>query len=199
MFTTSNETAKDKGASGTRKPFITKEGKLFGKVSVIDVFVLLAIVVLAFGIYARVISPARRIATTPYEIEYQVRVHGIRHSSLVALQNTVLQEPAGEISDFRTGEELGAIVGMTFEQAYWDAARHDGSFERLPVPDRFDAIVTIRVDGRVSDTGYFTHQNRRMAVGSNVGFRSRYVETSGEIISIQRISEVVEASESEEI
>ena len=88
--------------------FINEEGKLFGKVSIIDVLVLLAIIVLIVGVYLRVISPAR-VVTVPQEIEYDIRVHGVRRSSLLALQNTMLQEPEGRISDTRTNEELGSI------------------------------------------------------------------------------------------
>jgi len=167
--------------------FINKEGKLFGKVSIIDAFVLLAIIILAIGIYVRVISPAARVVTISQEIEYEMKVHAVRRPTIVALQNTVLQEPANEIFDSRTGEHLGTIVAMTFEQTYWEVALLDGLHDTLPVPDRFDVTITVRVDGRIADTGYFTHQNRSLFVGSHIGFESRYANTSGEIMTIRRI------------
>jgi len=179
--------------------FINKEGKLFGKVSIIDAFVLLAIIILLIGIYLRVISPVQRVVTVPQQIEYEMRVHAVRRSTLLAIQNTIRQEPANEISDRRTGEELGTIINMSFEPTRWDVALLDGTFDTLVVPDRFDATITIRVDGRVSETGYFTHQNRELAVGSQFGLQSRYVDTSGEIITIRRIDVDIEVDIENEV
>jgi len=185
--------------------FINKDGKLFGKISIIDAFVLLAIVVLLIGIYVRVISPSAGRPTISQEIEYEMLVRAIRLPSVRALQNAVIQEPAGFISDSRTGEDLGAIIDMRLDMrgdttlAIWEGVMSDGEVVSRGVPDRFDVIVTVRVDGRISETGYFTHQNRALAVGSHINFQSRYSDTSGEILTIRRIEveaeEVVDAEE----
>ena len=163
--------------------FITKDGKFFGKVSIIDVIVVIAVIVLAVGFYFRIISPMERVVTTEQRIEYEIRVHAVRESTADALGNM------GEIADFRTGEELGEIIGTEIDVALWEAAMADGNFVAYPVPDRHDVIVTVQVNGGVSDTGFFTFQNRPLAIGSHMRFMSKYAETSGEIISIRVVED----------
>jgi len=162
--------------------FINKEGKLFGKISIIDVIVILAVMVIGIGGYLRFFAPNARLVAQPHEIEYVMRVHAVRRMSINALQQH------GLIADMRTGEELGEIVNVTYEQAYWEIALIDGDYVSLPVPDRYNAIVTVRVDGRVSGTEFLTHQNRNLAIGTSIAIESKYASTSGEIIAL-RIAE----------
>jgi len=164
--------------------FITKEGKLFGKISIIDVIVILAVIVIGVGGYLRFFAPNARLVAQPHEIEYVMRIHSVRRMSINALQQL------GSIADTRTGEELGEIVYVTYEPAYWEIALIDGDYVSLPVPDRYNAIVTVRVDGRVSGTEFLTHQNRSLSIGTSAAFQSKYAETSGEIIAIDTVEPI---------
>ncbi|MCL2837651.1 MAG: DUF4330 domain-containing protein [Oscillospiraceae bacterium] len=172
--------------------FMTKEGKLFGKVSIIDVFVIIAIIILAIGVYLQVISPAQRVVTEPSEIEYIMLVRAIRPATSDALRQSIRDEGlqrGGYISDARTGEELGVIVDVDPRPAYQEEAMADGSFGAFPVPGRYDVHVTVRIDGRVSETGFYTFQNRGLTMGSSSRFHSKYAATSGEIIAIRRVGD----------
>ena len=162
--------------------FINNEGKFFGKVSIVDVLVVIVIAVLAAGIYFRLISPITRIVTTPQRIEYQMRIRAVRTPTIDAL------ERRGAIADERTGEELGEIISAIPEPAYWTAVMLDGRVERLLIPGRQDVILTVQVDGRVNETGYLTYQNRALAVGTEIPIESKYALTTGEIISIRTMN-----------
>jgi len=171
---------------------MNKEGKLFGKISIIDVLVIVAVIVIGIGFYLRFFGDSR-VITTNVELEYVIRVHSVRPTSVGALQRTAQIE--GVIFDPRTDEELGRVIQVRDEPTYWEAALLDGNWISGFVPGRFNAYVTVRVDGRVNETGYFTFENRSIAIGNHVAFQSRYSDTSGEIIAIQIIDDVRSDSE----
>jgi len=163
--------------------FISKEGKFGGKVSIIDAFVVIAILVIGIGFFFRFISPPDRVITERHEIEYTMLVRSIRASTVRALQEY------GYLSDGRTHEELGEIVGLTYVQALQEDARIDGTFGAFPVPDRYDVFLQVRVDGRVSETGYFTFQNRALTMGAANRIQTKHAATSGEIVFIRTVEE----------
>ena len=175
---------------------INKEGKFFGKVSIIDVLVIIAIIIIGIGFYFRFFADSRA-ATTAVEIEYVIRVHSVRPASIGALERVELIQ--GQISDSRTEEEFGRIIRVEPEATFWEGALIDGSWISDPVPNRYDAIVTIRVDGRMNDMGYFTFQNRQLTVGSHITFHSKYADTSGEILEIRIVDGNVEEEIEEDI
>ena len=166
---------------------INKEGKLFGKLSIIDALVIIGVIVLLVGVWLRFFSPAARTIVTQGELEYVMRVHAVRPQSVVALQN--VERIQGEVVDSRTGEALGRIISVVPEPTRWEMALIDGDWVYGYVPGRQDAIVTIRVDGRVSETGFLTFQNRSLAVASHIGILSKYADTTGEIMEIRLVED----------
>ena len=168
--------------------FINKEGKLFGKVSIIDVLVIVAILVVGIGFFLRFISPVARIVTTPEEIEYTLLVRSIRHTTRDAFMRADDQGRMMQLSDARTGEELGRIVSVMYEGAIQEDVLADGAFDAFPVPGRYDVFITVRVDGRWNQTGYYTFQNRALTMGSTSRIQTKYAASSGEIIEIGTVS-----------
>jgi len=161
--------------------FITKEGKLFGKVSIIDIIAILAVIVLLVAGYLRLISPASRVITEPHEIEYVMLVRSVRGSTVRALRNF------GLVSDGRTNEEMGEIIDLYTRPAFQEDALLDGTFHAFLMPDRYDVILTVRVSGRVNETGYYTFQNRALTRGYAGRIQTKHVFTSGEILEIRTI------------
>lgn len=161
--------------------FINKEGKLFGKVSIIDIFVIIVLIVAAFGIYTRFFTVNERVSVTGKEIEYKIKVEMVRQSTFDALSK------GGPVYDSTTKEYMGEITGVTSEDCYVEQKLADGSFSNSLIPDRMNVIVTIRVDGSASDMGYYTSDNKYLAAGSGFVIASKYAETQGKIISINVI------------
>ena len=63
----------------------------------------------------------------------------------------------------------------------------DGTLSNSKIPDRMNVIITVRVNGSTSSTGYYTSDNKYLAAGSGFVIATKYAETTGEIISINEI------------
>ena len=161
--------------------FINKEGKLFGKVSIIDIIVILAIVLGGFGAYMRFMKPNAKVSTVSQTIEYKIRVAGVREGTVDALGKF------SPIYSSETKEYLGDIVGIDFEDAFDDRVMANGEIKRLAVPDRYDVILTVRVDGKVNSSGYYTATNQAIYAGAAHTFNSKYAQTTGRICEVYEV------------
>lgn len=161
--------------------FINKEGKLFGKISIIDIVVILAVAVLAFGLYMRFGGDEVKVSTQKQQIEYTVLVKGVRIGTVEALQQK------GPITNTTTKEAAGKITGVTYEDAVDSRELTDGTIVETPLPERYNATVTIRVDGSVNNSGYYTSTNQPINIGSTLLFTSKFANTSGVIIDVKEV------------
>ena len=161
--------------------FINKEGKLFGKISIIDIVVVIAIAVLAFGLYARFGSDEATVSTQKQQIEYIVLVKGVRICTIEALQQK------GPVTNTTTKEAAGEITEVTFEDAVDSRELTNGTIVETPLPERYTATVKICVDGSVNQSGYYTSTNQSINIGSTLFFTSKYANTSGVIIDVREV------------
>ncbi len=158
---------------------INKEGKLFGKISVIDILVILAIIVAAFGVYTRFFVGNEKVETAESHIEYKLKVQEVRIGTVNALENY-----KGAIYDTSTKEYLGDIVAVEYTDAKKAVEMLNGQMQETTLPERYDCMVTVRVDGRINDMGYYTANNQALAAGSSYVFESKAAKTTGRIYEI---------------
>ncbi len=158
---------------------VNKEGKLFGKVSIIDIIVVLAIVVAALGIYNRFVSSGSKVETVTQKIEYTMIVKGVRQGTVDALAK------GGKVYDAETKEYFGEIIGSEHTVATDYEEMPNGEIVSVELPEKFDVTVTVNIDGKVNDSGYYTGTNAPITIGSRHVFYSKYAKTTGEIMSVK--------------
>ncbi len=161
--------------------FINKEGKLFNKISIIDIIVIIALIVAGFGIYARYLSPNQKVSTVNQKIEYTMLIKDVRRGTVSAL------EKLGPIYSDETKEYLGEIINVSAEQATKSMEMPNGEFKLMILPDKFDVTITVNVDGKVNSEGFYTSTNQAITVGSNHVLNAKFVKTTGEIKNIREI------------
>ena len=81
---------------------LDKRGKLFGKISIIDIFVIILIAALALGIYSRFAVKSASVETTAQPLEYTMKVSNVRIGTVNALKDYM-----GPVYDDTTKEYLG--------------------------------------------------------------------------------------------
>ncbi len=163
---------------------INKEGKLFGKISIVDILVVLAILVAAFGIYTRFIIGNEMVETSSSHIEYVLKVQEVRKGTVEALDKY-----KGPVYDTTTKEYLGDIVSVEYTDAKKAVETVNGQMRETIVPDRYDCMVKVRVDGKINSSGYYTSTNQALAAGSSYIFESKAAKTTGRIYEIYEIKE----------
>lgn len=163
---------------------MNKNGKLFGKISIIDIIVVVCIVVLAFGIYAKFTSSSDAVSSSERaNIEFVYKVKSVRDYTVKGF------EKGGSFYDSDTKEYMGEVVGVTAEPAIMDVNLVDGTYKNVEVPDKFDAYVTVRVNGKYNSLGYYTTDNKYIGAGSTLNAWSKFTNTGGEIVAVHEVTE----------
>lgn len=161
--------------------FINKEGKLFGKVSIIDIFVLIIIVVAAFGVYTRFFTTNERVEVNKKQLEYQIKIEKVRQGTFDALSKL------GPVYDKTTKEYMGEIKAVASEPYYEGQELANGELKKSEIPDRMNVIITIEADGSESAVGFYVGGSKYIGAGSSFNLTTKYAETTGEIVSIKEI------------
>ena len=158
---------------------INKEGKLFGKISIIDIAVILIIAVLAIGLYIRFSGTTQTIATAGEDIECTFLVRNVRTFSADALKR------GGPVYDKTSKEYIGEITDVRIEDGEYQVNMADGSFETIAPEDRYNAYVTVEFDGKVGENGYYTAANKYLAAGTTVVINTKYAQCESTVYSIK--------------
>ncbi len=157
---------------------INKEGKLFGKISVIDIAVVLIIVTLAVGIYSRFATGNETIATSGEKITCTFFVKNLRMCTVDALKK------GGPLYDKVSKEYIGEITDVTYTGGEYQVNMADGTFLNLVPEERYNTYVTVEFSGKIGDIGYYTAANKYLAPGTSVIISSKYAQCESDVYSI---------------
>ena len=158
---------------------INKDGKLFGKISVVDIAVILIIAVLAVGIYMKFGGKTTEVvSTTGQEIECTFLVRNVRMYTVEALQK------GGPVSDKTSKEYIGDITDVRFEEGRYQVNMADGTFKSATPDERYNVYVTVRFKGKTGENGYYTSSNKYLSVGATVLFNSKWAQCESTVDSI---------------
>lgn len=159
---------------------IDKKGRLFGKINIIDLLVISAIAVTAVGISFRFISTASENVKKTTELTYVVEIEGIRDYTLRAL------DKKGIVTNTKDDSVMGEIVSVEYQQSETQSVTTSGETVFAKIPERYTALITVKAEGRESDSSYFVGNNIELSVGSTISMTTKYVNSSGRVVSIQK-------------
>ncbi|MBR5153099.1 MAG: DUF4330 domain-containing protein [Clostridia bacterium] len=151
-----------------------KNGKLFGKISIVDIAVVLLLAVLVAGVILRIGGNSGEVISGA-TYECVVKVESVRQYTVDALTK------GGEVYDKTTKEYIGTITGVTTEPATDHLLMADGSHKVVPVDNRYHAYVTIAFQGKETPEGYFTSSNQQMYAGGTLVMNAKWTECTGEV------------------
>lgn len=158
---------------------LTRDGKLFGRISVIDLLAILAVIVLIFGIRMRFSDTGEVPSAAGEPMECVVEVKNIRQYNVDALKK------GGQVYDRTTKEYVGDIVSVTAEPGTTLLLLTDGTYREVPTENRFTAHVTISFRGKDGENGYYTDTNRQMSVGSTLNMNAKFSQCDGIIEAVR--------------
>ena len=158
-----------------------KNGKIKGKLSIIDLCVIILVIIVAAGIAVRYGAKATTAVKSSEEFVCTLKVNNVRDFTVKAL------EKKGKITDKKSEVELGEITDVQVEPAEFQSTTADGRIIMTELPDRYNCTVTIRAKGKVSEDAYVMNDSNELSVGRNMDIFSKYVKTSGEINSVEMV------------
>lgn len=159
---------------------IDHNGRLFGKISVIDVLVVAVVAVLAVALSFKSSQTHTGTNVSNDSITYQVLVSGVRTYVAEAIQ-------CGDQmydQDRTSGGSLGTITDIEVMDGTKLAELQDGTVEMVPVADGQTLLLTIEGSGIVSEGRYLLNRIYDLGVNSSRNFYTPYAQFTGTITSI---------------
>ena len=160
-----------------------REGRLFVKISVVDVLAILLVAAMAAAIGYVKNSQTADLGngTVEQAIRFQVRVSGVPAYMEDAVQ---VGDQLYDVS-YPSGGALGEITQVQTEPGFRDAMFQDGTWESVPVEDGIDLVLTVEGFGLVGESGsYMLNRVYDLGVNSARTYYTKYARFDGRVIGI---------------
>ncbi len=155
-----------------------KDGKLFGKISIVDIMAVLLVLLLIAGIGVKFFGEDKIQVTSGEKLECVFRVKNVRDFTVEALKK------GGKLYDKTTKEYIGEIETVTTEATDMALLLADGTYREVQVEDRYDVLVSVMVEGKQGEKGYYTATNGQLSVGGSMGIHTKYSQCDAVVESI---------------
>jgi len=142
-----------------------------------DVLIILAIVVVAIGVFWRMTGQVQSATATSAKFTYTVEVQEVRQYTVYAMNKSIgykfnLNMP-GKTDD------MGTLLSVDAVPASKEIDMVNGTAVAGDIPDRFDVTLTLELNGVTNNLGYFTPQLSNIGAGSNVIVASKFGQVQG--------------------
>ena len=147
------------------------------KISIVDICVLVLVLIFAVGIGIRY-AGIEKTQIEDKKLRYVVEIEAVREFSAEAL------EKSESISD-GVDHIYGKIVDVKVEDAEIEDITSDGEIVKTKKPERYNCYVTVESDVTKKGNIYYLDEETRVASGEWMEIITKYVKTSGTIISVE--------------
>lgn len=165
------------------KKIIDSKGKLFGKLNIIDLLIIIVVLILALSATKKLDETAAK-KNTDKTIVYTVKIQQVRQATVDALY----KETEG-IIDFETKKAIGDIVDIEVSKAIEPLELVDGSYTTAQYENKFDMNVTMKVKGTETEDNYYTMDGKTIIVGGGLNLYNGYANISGVVSGVEVIKE----------
>ncbi len=142
---------------------IDDRGRLFGKLSVLDLLIVImaAGMVLAF-LYKQTSEDVQQLVSADDTFYTTVKGVRLREFSVNAVAEGDIMYRQHD------SEPLGRVVKIVTEPAMDYMLKTDGTALLAPMEDRFSVYITLECTGSVTDTGYYIGGTTHIAEGNEI-------------------------------
>lgn len=160
---------------------LDKKGKIFGKISIIDLCAIIVAVIAVIGIGIRFTSSAAKNAKEHVKFSYVVEIEGVRECTVNAI------EKKGLVCDLKGKSVIGEIKNVTAQPMETQSFTSSGKVVYAEVPNKYTVLVEIEGEGKESDNSYFVGKDVELSVGSTLSMTTKYANSTGKVKSIEKI------------
>lgn len=162
---------------------IDANGKLFGKISIVDLIVVLAVLIAMGGIYVRFYGGPTKTVVQNSTFYYTMSVKNIRASNRDALLKSI----GGNfyLNEKITGD-MGKLIDAETLPADTSLEKVTGEIITAKIPERYDMILTFEMNGKVNDRGYFSPSLEDISAGIAYNIKGKYSAVTGTIQSVSQ-------------
>ncbi len=163
------------------RKIIDEHGRVFGKVSIIDFFVVLIVVVIGAALYVKYnVLEVTSVGAKTDTIIYTVTLNGTRDYSVNAFQiGDTLYDKNGS-----GGNAIGSITNIEVTDAKKTAATLDGTTVIGSYVGRYDIILTLTATGTIGDGRYLVNRTYEINVNSVRNLYTKFCQFEATISGI---------------
>lgn len=165
---------------------IDKNGKIMGKISIVDICVILVVIVGIVGGYVTLSTLnagkfngnsklALNSSSSTINATVTFSVKGVRFMTKDALR------VGDEMYDAKDNKLIGTISKVTSEPAQKEYTATDGTFYKSVIPEKFDVEIYVDVSGKNTETGFHTESDLQLLYGKEIEIRTPTVKTTPKI------------------
>lgn len=144
------------------KKIIDEHGRVFGKISIIDFFVILIVLVIGAALYVKFnVLDVTSKTTASETITYTVRINGVRGYAADAIK-------AGDILYQKTGSgnPIGTVTLVEKTDAKKTSEKADGTIVMGNYIGCYDVTLTVTANGTKSGGRYFVNKTYELNANS---------------------------------
>ena len=160
---------------------IDDKGRVKGRISIIDIILVVALLVLSAGFAYRNLSPRLAPIVNPTDVFYvTITQTRLRHFVTDAID-------VGDVV-FRQHERnpIGRVTHIELRPAFDYMLKTDGTVVLAEMEDRHTIFITVEAMGSITERGFFINGNDHVAPGSHMALTSnRVFIPDGRIYSVE--------------
>ena len=159
---------------------IDKNGRLFGKVSIIDVIVVLLVIVLAAALQHKAQLPQTGTTVTETPITIQIWARNLRPEIVDSIHiGDGLYDP-----DRTTGGSIARITDIAVSEGTVQGELQNGEIAQLPCKGRVDLLITLEGKGLVENGRYLLNRVYELGVNANRTLNTKYASFVATVVDI---------------
>lgn len=156
-----------------------KKGKLFGKINLFDLLVVILLIVLIFGVVAK-FSTSKTDKAQAVNATYQIEVKSVKQETIDAF------EVGNMVSEKGSGSIIGEITKIDYDDAYDLMETPDGKIINAPIENRYHLTLTIEALGASKDiNGVVTMEKYKILGGKDITFETQKARCQGTIKNVE--------------
>lgn len=166
---------------------LDKRGKLFGKISIVDIIIVVLILVVAFGTFIRFNGGIVNKTTDTVKISYKISLDGVRIFSYNALMKNLANGENVAYGD--KGIVIGKIVDVQKEgyKATLLKSNGDEIMTEYP-PNYYRVTITVEANAINSDSGYSVNSiNIRKGDLNDYYFATKTIFFAGKVLEVSEV------------
>ena len=161
---------------------IDQNGRLFGKISIIDVVMLLLVVAMAAAIaFVKSSQNVTNNNVAEQPITFQILVGGAYDyvEPMVQVGDKLYDK------DYTSNGPLGTITAVEVQPGRMQAYLHDGTVAQVEVEGGVNLLLTVEGSGLVTERGsYMINRIYDLGVNSARTYQTKYAEFTGTVMAI---------------
>lgn len=158
---------------------IDNKGKLFGKINIIDLLVVLVLIVAVLVTYFKFnMSAHSNVSETNGYVEFEVQIDGVRDFTTQSInEGDVVYDSQNDVC-------LGEVVSKRIESEERHITKSDGTIVLSDVPERYKLFITIGSDARINDAGIYVGGTKPVIKYQNLEMETQKNKFNGKVVSV---------------